>query len=66
MVFINKKKVEIINAKFKVKSQIMLEISVSKDFKGCRMTIEDKSIMVMQKKQTKKLFLINIKDNTKK
>lgn len=44
----------------------MLEIGVSRDFKSCRMTIEDKSIMVMQKKQIEKLFLINIKDNTKK
>lgn len=65
-VFINKEEAEIIEAKFKAKSQIMSKTSVSKDFNKCHMTIENKSIIVIQKKQAEKLLFVDIKDNTKK
>lgn len=45
----NKEEAEIIEAKFKAKSQIMLETSTLEIFNGCCMTIEDKAIMVIQK-----------------
>lgn len=53
----NKKKTEIIKAKFKIKSLIMLETKMSKEFHGYHIIIKDKSIMVMLKNQ------VDIKDN---
>ena len=47
--FIKKKEIKIIEAKFKAKTQTILEIGVSGDFNGCLITIEAKSIMVVQK-----------------
>lgn len=64
--FINKEKAKIIEAKFKVKSQKMLETSILRDFYGCYITIKDKSIIVIQKKQAKKLLFVDFKDNIKK
>ena len=45
--FMNKEEVEITEAKFKAKSQIILETGASRNFNGCRMTIEAESIMIM-------------------
>lgn len=39
--FINKKKADIIETKFKAKSQIILELGISADFYGCHMMIKD-------------------------
>lgn len=47
--FMINKKIEIIEAKFKTKSQILLEISVSEDFRGYYMIIKDESILVIVK-----------------
>ena len=57
---------EIMKAKFKAKTQTILEIGALKDFNGCHMTIEADSIMVLQKNQAEKLVFIDIKDNAKK
>ena len=65
-IFINKKEAKIIEAKFKAKSQTILKTGISGDFNGCRMIIEAKSFMIMQKNQTKKLVFVDIKDNVKK
>lgn len=46
-IFINKEKVKIIEAKFKTKSQIILENIISRDFNSCYMIIKDKSIIVV-------------------
>lgn len=62
----NKEEIEIMEANFKAKSQIMLETGISRDFNGLHMTIKDKAIMIVQKDQTDKLLIIDIKDNTKK
>ena len=64
--FMNKEEAEIIEAKFKTKSQTMLETGKSGSFNGCRMTIEDKAIMVIQEDQADKLLVVDIKDNAKK
>ncbi len=64
--FIKKEETKIIEAKFKAKSQTILETNTSGDFYNCCMTIEAESIIVVQKNQVKKLILINIKDNAKK
>ena len=64
--FMKKEETEIVEAKFKAKTRIILEIGVSEDFNGCRMTIEAESIMVVQKNQVEKLVLVDIKDNAKK
>lgn len=48
--FINKKKTEIIEGKFKTKSQTILETSILKDFNSCHITIKDESIIIIQKK----------------
>lgn len=53
-------------AKFKAKTQTILETSASEDFNSYYIIIKTKSIMVIQKNQTEKLILIDIKDNTKK
>lgn len=45
----NKKQAKIIEAKFKAKLQTMLKTSASRNFNVCRITIEDKTIMVTQK-----------------
>lgn len=45
----NKKQAKIIEAKFKAKLQTMLKTSALKNFNVCRITIEDKAIMVTQK-----------------
>ena len=42
-----KKETEIMEAKFKAKTQTILETGVSRDFNDCRITIEAKSIMVV-------------------
>ena len=64
--FMKKEEKEIINAKFKVKNQTMLETGISGDFNSCRITIEAKSIMIVHKNQTEKLVLVDVKDNAKK
>lgn len=46
-VFMNKKEVEIIEVKFKTKSQIMLETGVSRNFNSCCITIEDEAISII-------------------
>lgn len=50
-ILINKKEVKIIEAKFKVKSQIMLEAGISRNFNNCDMMIKDKIIIIIQIKQ---------------
>ena len=64
--FIKKEETEIIEAKFKAKTRIILEIGTTGDFNGCHITIKAESIMVVQKNQAKKLVLVDIKDNAKK
>ena len=64
--FIKKVETEIIEAKFKSKTQTILEIDASRDFNGCRMTIKAESIIIVQKNQVEKLVLVDIKDNAKK
>ncbi len=64
--FMKKKEKEILEAKFKAKTQTMLETGVSGDFNGCRMTIKAESIMVIQKNQAEKLVLVDIKNKAKK
>lgn len=44
----------------------MLETHISDHFKNYHMTIEDKLIIVIQKNQMDKLFIVDIKDHTKK
>ena len=61
-----KEETEIMKAKFKAKTQTILETGVSGDFNGCRMIIEAESIMIIQRYQIEKLVLIDIKDNIKK
>lgn len=46
-VFIKKKEIEIIKAKFKDKTQTILKIGASRDFNGCCMIIKAESIMVI-------------------
>lgn len=46
-IFINKKKVEIIETKFKAKLQTMLENNLSRNFNSCHMTIEDKITIII-------------------
>lgn len=65
-IFMKKEEREIIEAKFKTKTPTILKTGASRDFNSCRRTIEAKSIMVVQKNQTEKLVLVDIKDNTKK
>lgn len=43
----NKKEAEIIEVKFKAKSQIILKTGTLKDFNDCYMIIENKSIIVI-------------------
>lgn len=64
--FMNKKKAEIIEAKFKAKSQTILQTGTLRDFNSCRMIIKAESIMIIQKNQEEKLVLSDIKDNAKK
>lgn len=64
--FMNKKRAEITEAKFKAKLQTMLETGASRDFNRCQIIIKAESIIIMQKNQAKKLVLVNIKDNAKK
>ena len=64
--FMKKEETAIIEAKFKAKTQTILETSALEDFNAYRITIEAKSIMVVQKNQTEKLVLVDIKDNAKK
>lgn len=65
-IFMKKEKTEIMKAKFKVKTRIILETHTLEDFNGYCMTIKAESIMVIQKNQTEKLVLVDIKDNIKK
>lgn len=60
-----KEKTKIIEAKFKVKIQTILETSISKDFNNYHMTIKARFIMIIQKNQAKKLVFININNNIK-
>lgn len=46
-VFIKKEKTEIMKAKFKAKTQTILETSASRNFNGCWMTIKAEYIMVV-------------------
>lgn len=62
----NKQEIEITEAKFKAKSQTILETSASKNIHNYYMTIKAKSRMVIQKHQTEKLVLVSIKNNAKK
>lgn len=64
--FINKEKKKIIEAKFKAKSQIMLETGTSQNFNGYYMTIEDKTIIIIQKNKADKLIIVDIEDNVNK
>ena len=61
-----KKETEIIKAKFKAKTQTILQIGASRDFNGCRMTIKAEFIMIIQKYPVEKLVFVYIKDNAKK
>ena len=45
--FIKKEEIEIMEAKFKAKTQTILETGASKDFNGCRMIIKAESIMIV-------------------
>lgn len=53
-------------AKFKVKTQIILRTGILEDFNGCHMTIKAESIMVMQKILAEKLVFVDIKNKAKK
>lgn len=64
--FIKKEKIEIMEAKFKAKTQIISETGVSKDFNGCHMIIGAESIIFVQKNLAEKLVVVNIRDNAKK
>ena len=64
--FMKKEETEIMEAKFKAKTQTILEIGASGDFNGCRKIIKAESIMVIKKNQAEKLVLVDIKDNAKK
>lgn len=64
--FINKKKAEIIEAKFQAILQTILGTDISKNFNSCHMIIEDKVIIVEYKDQVDKLFIVDIEDDTKK
>ena len=64
--FMKKKETEIIKAKFKAKTQTILQTGASRDFNGYRMTIKAEFIMVVQKNQVEKLVFIDIKDKAKK
>ncbi len=64
--FMKKEEKEILEAKFKVKTQTILETSVSGNFNGYCMKIEVESIVVVQKNQVEKLVLEDIKDKAKK
>lgn len=52
--FMKKKEIEIMEFKFKAKTQIILKTGVSGDLNGCCITIQAEFIMVMQKKQVEK------------
>ena len=45
--FMKKEETEIMKAKFKAKTQTILKTGASRDFNGCRMTIEAESIMII-------------------
>ena len=64
--FMKKEETKIIKANFKAKTQTILQTGTARDFNGCRMTIQNESIMVVQKNQAKKSVLIDIKNNAKK
>ena len=64
--FMKNEETKIMEAKFKAKTQIILETSTSRDFNGCHMTIKAESIIVIQKNQAENLALVDIKDNAKK
>lgn len=64
--FMKKEETEIIEAKFKAKTQITLETGVQRNLNGSHMTIKAKSTMLVQKNQVEKFVLIDIKDNAKK
>lgn len=62
----NTKETEITEGKFMAKSQTILETGISRTFNDCRMIIEAKCIMIVQKNQAEKFVLIDIKDSAKK
>ena len=64
--FMKKEETEIMDAKFKGKTQTILKIEASGDFNGYHMTIKAESIIVVQKNQVEKLILVDNKDNAKK
>lgn len=43
--------IEIMEAKFKAKTQILIEISIFREFNSYYMTIKAKAIMIVQKNQ---------------
>lgn len=47
--FMKKEETEIIKAKFKVKTQIILETGILRDFNNCHITIKTEFIIVIQK-----------------
>lgn len=64
--FIKKEETEIMEIKFKIKTQTILETGISENFNNYHITIKVKSIIVVQKYQTEILVFVNIKDNVKK
>lgn len=64
--FMKKKKIEIIETKFRTKTITILKTKVLKDFNDSCMTIKIESIIVIYKNQAEKFVFINIKDNVKK
>lgn len=65
-IFIDKEETEIIKAKFKAKSQIILKTRISETFNSYYMIIKDKTIIIIQKNQGNKLLIVNIEDDIKK
>ena len=64
--FMRKEKSEIIEAKFKAKTQTILGTGASRGFNHYCIIIEAEFIMVIQKNQAEKLIFVDIKDNAKK
>lgn len=66
IIFMKKEEIEIMEDKFKVKTQTILETGTSRDFNSCCITIKAEFIMVVQKNQAEKVVFVGIKHNAKK
>lgn len=64
--FMEKKKIEIMETKFRAKTRTILKTGELRDFNDSRMTIKIESIIIIYKNQAEKFVFINIKNNVKK